>query len=407
MHIETPKPSISKNVALGIAQIILWGGSYFILSVLADPIMKDTGWSYAMVYGSLSIALLISGLLLPKIGSIINEKEKNLILPYAGFVMAGGLVILGLSEHFLLFLSGWVVIGVAMGMGLYDALFASLGKNYGKATSKVIVQVTLIASLAPTISWSIVSLLLSNYGWRNTCFIYAILLLVTVYPIHRFAFPAAANSVTRTPHPVSKGTVPADIFHSKLFYLLLSSFTIGAVLTTGIVVHLIDILLAKGITMATIISIVAFLGPSQAVVRVIELVFSKNAPVRTAIIAAFATLIGILLFLFDPNVAYLGVILFGMGNGLRSILRGTLPLAVFGQESYAVVIGKLARFPLLAQAITPFICGFLIQQFSVSVFIYTFCLLALVNIILCFIIRQEIAQQKEYATKELKINLVT
>ncbi|WP_460921121.1 MFS transporter [Pontibacter brevis] len=401
ISLEIPKPSVYKNVALGIGQILLWGGSYFILSVLAEPIMKDTGWSYQMVYGSLSLSLLISGLLLPQIGNIIQANERNLVLPYAGVVMALGLVILGLSEHFLMFLSGWAIIGVAMGMGLYDALFASLGKKYGKSTSKVIVQVTLIASLAPTISWSLVSLLLSNYGWRTACFIYAAILLITILPIHRFAFPSAASKATKEPHPSQKGAVSKDVFQSKIFYLMLLYFTIGAILTTGVIIHLIDILLDKKIAMATVLSIVAFLGPSQAGVRVLDMVLSNPAPVKTAIVSAVATLAGIFLFFLDPKVAFLGVILFGMGNGMRSILRGTLPLAIFGQESYAVVMGKLARMPLIAQAITPFIGGFLIQQFSMSVFLYSFCALAFVNIMLCFMIRKAIPQQDELSQETL------
>ncbi|AKD04946.1 MFS transporter [Pontibacter korlensis] len=401
MSLEVLKPSITKIVGLGIAQILLWGGSYFILSVLAEPIMKDTGWSYQMVYGSLSLSLLISGLLLPRIGRIIGTHEKNIVLPYAGVVMALGLVVLGLSEQFPVFLLGWVIMGVAMGMGLYDALFATLGKNYGKATSKVIVQITLISSLAPTISWSLVSLLLSNYGWRTSCFIYAAILLVTIFPIHRFALPSAENKITKQPQLSNKGAVLNEPFRSNIFYLLLISFTIGAVLTTGVIIHLIDILLDKKMTMATIVGIVAFLGPSQAGVRVVELLFSRNEPVKTAVISAVVTLLGILLFLLDPTVAILGVILFGMGNGMRSILRGTLPLAIFGQEGYAVAVGKLARVPLIAQALTPFVSGFLIQQFSISVFLYSFCALAFINIMLNILILKVAHQQNESSSDVL------
>ncbi len=380
-------------MALGIAQILLWGGSYFILSVLAEPIMKDTGWSYQMVYGSLSLSLLISGLLLPRIGKIIGSDGKNIILPYAGVVMALGLIVLGLSEHFLVFIAGWTIIGVAMGMGLYDALFASLGKSYGKATGKVIVQVTLISSLAPTISWSLVSLLLSNYGWRVACFLYAAILLVAIFPIHKFALPAAESKAAKQLQQKNKKGGSDEAFRSKIFYLLLTNFTVGAVLTTGVIIHLIDILLDKNMAMATVVGVVAFLGPSQAGVRVLELLFSKNEPVRTAIVSAVVTLSGIMLFLLDPKVAVPGVILFGMGNGMRSILRGTLPLAIFGQENYAVAMGKLARMPLIAQALTPLMSGFLIQQFSISVFLYAFCALAFINILLTLMIPKVMPQQ--------------
>lgn len=395
MSLVVLKPSVPKNVALGFAQILLWGGSYFILPILAEPIMQETGWPYQMVYGSLSLSLLISGLLLPRIGKIIGANEKNFVLPYAGVIMALGLTVIGLSEHFLLFLTGWAILGVAMGMGLYDSLFASLGKNYGKATSKVIVQVTLIASLAPTISWFLVSLLLSSYGWRTACFIYAAILLITIFPIHLYALPLAERKAAKQPQLNYNKTVSLKPFRSRIYYLLLINFTIGAVLTTAIVIHLIDILLDKEMAMGTVVGAVAFLGPSQAGVRVLELLFSRNEPVRTAIISAVITLLGILLLLLNPNFAILGIILFGMGNGMRSILRGTLPLAIFGQENYAVAVGKLARMPLIAQALTPFIGSFLIEQFSVTVFLYTCCLLALINIMLFLMVPKSLPQQNE------------
>lgn len=386
--LQSARPSVLKNAALGVAQILLWGGSYFMLSVLATPIMKDTGWSYQMVFGALSLSLLISGLILPYIGTLIQTNKKNLILQYAGIVIALGLVVLGLSQHFIIFLSGWTVIGIGMGMGLYDALFASIGKMYGSNSGKVIVQVTLISSLAPTITWTITSLLLSGFGWRNTCFIYAAVLILTILPLHRFVFSDAGNA-HESNEKISGTDMGSDEVHdTKVYYLLLVSFTIGSILTTGIVIHLMDILLSKNITMATALGIVAFLGPSQAGVRVLELILPKRSPIKMSIVSAIAMLTGVLLLFFDPLVAIPGVILFGMGNGLKAILRGTLPLSIFGQKDYAALIGKLGRWPLIAQAVTPFIGGILIQQFNMYTFLFICCLLAATNIVLCLVLRK-------------------
>lgn len=385
MPSEIAKPSYTNNAALGIAQILLWGGSYFILSVLSKPIMQETGWSYQMVYSALSLALLISGLVLPRIGRIIDAYDKNYILQYAGVIMACGLILMGLSRHFVLYLISWTIIGISMGMGLYDALFASLGKKYGPGTGKVIVQVTLIASLAPSISWYLLSLMLDTYSWRTVCFIYAAMLLLTIFPLYNFVFRQPGTAPAK--RTISRETATASgEMKGKLYYLLLVHFTIGAVVTTGIIVHLIDILSDKSMSMTTVIGTVAFLGPSQAGVRVLELLTSRKSSLLSAVISGIAIMAGILLLSTAPIVAISGVIILGMGNGMRSILRGTLPLEIFGQEKYALIISKLARMPLIAQALTPFITGWLIQQFSVSVFLYIFCALAFINIILCCII---------------------
>jgi MFS family permease len=189
MNIEYKAVSLPKNFILGFTQILLWGGSFFLLAILAKPIIAETGWSHQLVYGALSLAMLVSGMLASKVGKMIDTIARNYNLLYAGFVMGAGLIIIGLSRHFLLFLLGWCVVGVAMAMGLYDALFATLGKKYGKIARKSIVQVTLISGFTTTVVWPLLSFLLNHYGWRNACFVYAGILIVWVFPVHKLLIP--------------------------------------------------------------------------------------------------------------------------------------------------------------------------------------------------------------------------
>ena len=300
--------------------------------------------------------------------------------------MGIGLILIGLSQHFFVFVLGWFIIGIAMGMGLYDALFATLGKKYGKDASKSIVQITLISGFAPTVSWSLVSLLLSNFGWRNVCFIFATILIIAIYPIHRFAFDAVTEKEETLPSSFRE-TISREVFHSKVFYLLIINFTIGSVLMTGISIHLIDILLNNNMSMVNAVTIAALLGPSQVGVRIFDLILPEKTPVKTAVISSIAILLGLTIFFLDPKMAFLGVILFGLGNGMRSILRGTLPLWIYGPESYATIMGKLARLPLIAQAITPLIGGFIIHRFGTVAFLNVLCLLAMLNIIFIVVLQ--------------------
>lgn len=371
------EPGLFVTSILGFTQILLWGASYFLLSVLSKDIMRDTGWSYQMVYGCLSLSLFISGLLLPRIGKMIHTNTHNHALFYTGLVMAAGLVIIGSSDSYWLFAIGWCVIGIAMGMGLYDALFASLGKLYGARANRAIVLVTLIASLAPSVAWALSSWLLTHVGWRNTCFTYAGILVVTIFPLHRYIFTPLDNTTAGT----ATGTVPVN----KKFYLLATNFTIGAVMTTGVVVHLIDILLEQKMPMPTVLMIAALLGPSQAAARTLELVIRNRSAIEMAFISTFAMLLGLVLLRYFPIS---GVIIFGVGNGMRSVLRGTLPLFLYGKDIYPLVIGKLARMPLIAQAATPFIAGFIIQQWGTGCLIYTLCMLALINISLIWFLNK-------------------
>jgi MFS family permease len=155
-------------------------------------------------------------------------------------------------------------------------------------------------------------------------------------------------------------------------------------------VHLIDILVSNHLSMPVAISLGALLGPSQVGVRVLEIVLPKRTPVKTAVFASLAIFFGLLLLTLQPGVAFLGIICYGLGNGMRSILRGTLPLWIFGSGNYATLMGKLALPPLVAQAATPFIAGFFIQHFGTQMFVVALGGLALVNVLVCIMLRNSL-----------------
>lgn len=377
---------ILESINLGIGQILLWGGSYFMLSILGQPMMDETHWSHDFIYGSLSLAMLISGLISPKIGKAINSQDRNLIMPLSGLIMAIGLAMIALSHYQTVFILGWIFVGIAMGMGLYDALFASLGKKYGRNASQSIAQIMLISGFTTTIIWPFLSLLNDQFGWRNTLFIFSAILIVFTIPTHIISFLKSNPTQTNTEKIElntsqtlqEKTTFVPDLKLS--FYLLLINFTIGTVLMTGIYVYILEILQHKGLSINEAITITAFLGPAQVCIRAVDVLLPKRTPVITAIISAITIFIAFILLLFSPTIAAIGVVLFGLGNGLRSILRGTLPLWIYRPKIYATMIGKLAVMPLIAQALTPFFGGLIMQNFGINALQIILCMLAFISI---------------------------
>ncbi len=388
--LNTPQMTTSKNMALAVAQILLWGGSFFILSVLANPIKLETGWSQQGVYSALSLSLLVCGLVSAKVGRIINQSSRGSVLMFSGMVMAAGLIIMGFAHQFWIFIVAWLIIGIAMAMGLYDALFAFLGKKQGQGANKSIVQITLISGFAPTITWFLLSYALDYFDWRTLCFIYAMVLIIFIFPLHRYAFRIGEdNAVHGVDNSVNCVTSVA-VYDTKLFRLILVYFTLGAFLMTGITVHLIDILLVGQMDLRTAVSIAALLGPSQVGVRILDFVLPRSTPVKKALISAIAIFLGLFLLLVYSESAVVGVVVFGLGNGLRSILKGTLPLFVFGQKYYAVLMGKLAGLPMLIQAATPFLGGFILHRYSVSIFVSLLVVVALLNVFLVLTIQKSL-----------------
>lgn len=347
------KPSLGSTALLGIAQILIWGGSFFLLAVLAEPVVRDTGWPPQWVYGALSAGLLVSGMLMPWLGKVVHRVGGRRMLCASGVLVAIGLGILAVSHHLPLFIAGWLVIGVGMAAGLYDALFATIGNLYGTQAKPAITRITLISGFCTTLTWPLLALMIAHLGWRGTCLVYAGLLLVTIAPLYLIALPKDHVGTASS----SAKNVATPAIDKTLYRLMMASFMLAAIIMTAMSIQLIALLQGQGYTLAAAISLGALLGPAQVGIRVVDIVFKNIPPMVTTMMSVSFTLLGIVILLAWPAYAVAGIILYGFGNGLRAIVRGVLPLAIFPASLYATLMGRLARPSLIAQAVTPILSG--------------------------------------------------
>ena len=118
---------------LGVTQILAWGSSYYLPAVLAQPIAADTGWPLTWVVGGLSLGLLVAGLVSPRVGRQIDRHGGRPVLAASAAPAGGGpAAAWPLAPNLPVYLAAWLVIGLGMGAGLYDAAFATLGRLYGQ-----------------------------------------------------------------------------------------------------------------------------------------------------------------------------------------------------------------------------------------------------------------------------------
>lgn len=382
MTSATPKASRRQVLLLGIAQILVWGGSFFILAVLADPVVRDTGWSRQWVYGGLSLGVLVSGLLAPACGRLIARHRGRTLLSLSGVIVASGLALMASAHQLPVFVLAWMIMGIGMAAGLYDALFATLGTCYGAQARAAISGITLVSGFCTAITWPLAALLVTHLGWRGACLAYATVLLLTVAPLYRYALPAPAT--TRKVSPANQEQPVAPV-NRALYGVLTALFTLGAVLMTAISIQLITLLQGLGYGLASAVALSACLGPSQVASRVIDLLNRNSHPLWTALASVVCTACGLLLVTLGPAIAWVtvvGLVIFGAGNGLRAIIRGTLPLVLWSPAEYAQVLGRMARPALLGQAATPLICGYVLEHYGTQAVLGLLCLLALVNVAL-------------------------
>jgi MFS family permease len=362
--------------ALGIAQTLAWGSSYYLPAILADPIAADLQVSRELVLAAFSMALLIAAFAGPWVGSAIDRRGGRNVLALSNLVLAAGLALLAAANGPASLFGAWAILGVGMALGLYDAGFATLTSLYGGQARGPITGITLIAGFASTVSWPLTAALNDGLGWRETCLVWAVLNLVIGLPLNRLLPKSIA-----APAPASEAAEAAPWKPYREMLLLAFVFAAGWFVTGAMAAHLPRLLQLAGATPVEAVATAALMGPAQVAARLAELMIMRRIhPLVSARIATALHPLGAgALLLLGTAGAPLFVILYGAGNGLLTIARGTVPLAVFGPHGYGRRTGLLGAPARAAQALAPLGFGFLIDRMGMSVVLVSagLCLAAL------------------------------
>ncbi|MBB5694393.1 MFS transporter [Muricoccus pecuniae] len=370
---------------IGVAQIIAWGSSYYLLAVLAGPVAAETGWPLTWIMGALSIGMLVSGLVSPRVGHLIERRGGRPVLAASAVLLSAGLLLLGLAPSLPVFVLAWVVLGAGMGAGLYDPAFSTLGRLYGEHARPAITHVTLFGGFASTVCWPLSALLVEQVGWRGACLTYAAVHMAVVLPLYLLGVPREAAASAPAPVAARTAAAPGQVRASQryAFVMLASGFTLAAVIMTVISVHLLTLLQSQGLGLAAAVALGTLIGPSQVGARMLEMLFGKKAhPIWSLVASSVLVALGLGMLVGAPGVVAAGIVMYGMGSGIRSIARGTVPLALFGKEGYAVLMGRIAMPTLIAQAASPFLGAWLLDGFGASTTLAMLCAAAVLNILL-------------------------
>lgn len=368
--------------ALGVVQILAWGSSFYLFGVLAKPISLDTGWSLTWIFAGLSAGLLVAGLVSPLVGRTIAERGGRPVLAFSTVILAAGLGVLGLAPNLPVFLTGWLLLGLGMGCGLYDPAFATLGRLYGSDARPAITTLTLWGGFASTVSWPLSAFLLDHGGWRVACLTYAGLQLAVSLPLVLLLIPSPPP---RAPGAAMHSNDVAPLVpRERLAFLLLAGvLVIGGAIMSLFSAHVLTLLQARGVPLASAVAIGALIGPSQVAARVAEMAGGgRHHPLWTLTVAMVLVAIGVGLLASGLPAVALAVVLYGAGNGIYSIARGTVPLALFGPTRYPVLVGRLARPGLVAQALSPSIGAVVLTHVGADATFAVLTVLALGNVIL-------------------------
>lgn len=348
---------------LGLTQIISWGTSYYTIVLTGPQAAAEQGWSNATAIGGITLALLTAGAASPRVGILIDRLGGAPVMAVGSGLTALGMAVLALMPGVMGWYLGWAIVGVAMAATLYDAAFATLVGLYGAAARRPITILTLAGGLASTAGWPATHFLINAIGWRDTYLVYAGVHLLLCLPLHALALPRQRADETQkveaatAAHPTT--TAPPRFLPASglIFTMLVLAFATNSIVFSGLSAQLLAFLDRLGLDTGTTVWIGTLIGPAQSLARLGELTLARNA--HPLSVARFASILIMAAFGF---LAVFGVtvgatmafaVLYGASNGLKTIVRGTLPLSLFGAEGYARLIGRIAGPVLILQAAAP------------------------------------------------------
>jgi MFS family permease len=365
--------------ALGITQITAWGTSYYCLGVLAKPIVADTGWPLTTVFLGFSVALLMMGFISTWVGRLIDRIGARVVMCSGTIIVSAGLVALSQVSDPTSYLAVWAVLGIGMRCCLYDAAFAALVQVTPSRGRKAISYLTLYGAYASTVFWVIGHYLNEAYGWRGTLIAFALINLAICLPLNWFGLarrdPPEENA-TAAASPASSPDGPAlegrmRVVGIVLFALIMSlnGFVFGV-----ISIQLVPLLEAAGLVGATAVWVASLKGHGQFAGRVVEIFFGRNLKAMTIARIAIGVVPASLILLFlakgDLYQLIAFTLLLGASQGVITIVRGAVPLALFGTQGYGTVLGLIATPILLVNALSPSAFAFLVDRFGWQTSLY-------------------------------------
>jgi predicted MFS family arabinose efflux permease len=365
-------PLLFAVCALGITQITAWGTSYYCLGVLANPIAQDTGWSRGLIYFGFTVSLLVMGAMSAWAGKAIDRYGAQAVMTTGTALVSAGLLLLSLVKSEVAYLGAWAFLGVGMRLCLYDAAFAALVQVVPSRGRQAISYLTLFGAFASTVFWVVGHYLNEALGWRETLVWFSAINLAICLPLNWFGLahrertpgtdtPAAAKpSPEGAPLQGRTRTVAIALF---ALVMSLNGFVFGVV-----TVQLVPLLEAAGLATAAAVWVASMKGFAQFGGRVVEIVFGRSLRAitvgRIAIGVLPASFAVLLLSGGNLQAVIAFTLLMGASQGVITIVRGAVPLALFGQNGYGAVLGLLATPILVVNAASPTLFALIVDAWG-------------------------------------------
>jgi len=372
------RPFFRAVTGLGATQLIGWGTSFSAIPIFGTPISQELGLAREWVFGGITIMLLTSALVAPRVGKLVDRLGARPLMVVGSLLAAGAMLWQGWVWNLPSYLLGWILVGIATPMMLGNAAMPALVQVVGPNARSAITSLMLISGLTSTIFLPLNAWLLSTIGWREAYTIFALLHLCVCAPLHWFVLRPEPAKDPIVPTSIGKprarafppeGLLPEDQ-RRKAFVLLSIWMCAEGLITWGLYLQIIDILMGLGLTSTQAIGVWAIVGPCQALARLVELMSAGRHSILTTTLGAALGVSLSFAAVLPFGVSLTGAVIFcvciGLGHGLFAIARNTLPLALFGSKQFGTYMGLLTVPQNICNAVAPVLFAAVLSRFSAT-----------------------------------------
>ena len=348
---------------LSVGQLVSWGLVYYTFPLFIAPMEQELGWARSSMFGALSAGLLTAGLCSIPVGAWIDRGHGRLLMTGGSLLAAVLMVVWSRIESLPVFYAMWIGLGACQAVILYEPAFAVITRVYGPRYKQAILLITFLGGLASTFGIPFAQFLIEHIGWRPALEVMAAVNLAVAVLIHWLFVPGPHEKPVpiAEPQPRADGTAKksplAAAVRVPAFWGLVVAFAGYGLAFSAMSFHLIPLLDERGVPIGVVMAIIALIGPMQVVGRVLLMVGQRHIttiqlgagiyfafPIAMAMLATgISDVYGLILF----------AIVYGVANGLVTILRGMAVPEFIGPEGYGVVSGALTMPTNIMRAAGP------------------------------------------------------
>jgi predicted MFS family arabinose efflux permease len=358
------------TAGLGFTQIVGWGTTFLMPSVLGRHMEDSLGIPSEIVFSGITVMFAVGAISAPRVGRLIDRTGARYIMASGSVVYALSLAALAFSQGLATYLLCWAGLGVASTLALSTPSSIAIAQVAGPAARRAIGMLAIIGGFASTVFWPLSGALDLAVGWRGTLLVYAAIHLFACAPIHLLVLPRRppTHHLSTAAAPAPTG-VPTEV-RSRAFLLLSLTLSTGAFVFTGAMVHMIEIFRGLGHPAASAVLLASLIGPAQVTIRLFELLFGHRYSIMNSAIFGSVLLplclIGALAGGSNFTIAFVCMLAYGMSNGLKAVQRSTLPLALFGRGQFGTYMGRLALPQGIVSAAAPVVLATVLDHFGAA-----------------------------------------